>query len=387
MGLTQHKNSVATIREIVNFLLLRGNIGRTGAGVCPVRGHSNVQGDRTMGIYEKPSAAFLDALAAEFGFAPPRHHGFDVVESIRAMRDGRVRVFMAMGGNFVSASPDTSVTEEALRRCRLTVHVSTKLNQSHTITGERALILPCLGRTEVDVQASGPQVVSVEDSMCNIHASRGRLRPASEHLLSEVSIVARLAQAVFGSDDVVPWADLEADYSLIRERIARVVPGFENFNSRLSDGFVLPHPPRDARLFPTATGKARFTANELEVLHVPDGALLLQTVRSHDQYNTTVYGLDDRYRGIKQGRRVVFVNPDDLEALGLGDGAMVDLVGVYKDGIDRRASGFRVVSYPTARGCCAAYFPETNVLVPLDSTADGSNTPTSKSIVVRLIPS
>jgi molybdopterin-dependent oxidoreductase alpha subunit len=387
MGLTQHKNSVATIREIVNFLLLRGNIGRTGAGVCPVRGHSNVQGDRTMGIYEKPSAAFLDALAAEFGFAPPRHHGFDVVESIRAMRDGRVRVFMAMGGNFVSASPDTSVTEEALRRCRLTVHVSTKLNQSHTITGERALILPCLGRTEVDVQASGPQVVSVEDSMCNIHASRGRLRPASEHLLSEVSIVARLAQAVFGSDDVVPWADLEADYSLIRERIARVVPGFENFNSRLSDGFVLPHPPRDARVFPTATGKARFTANELEVLRVPDGALLLQTVRSHDQYNTTVYGLDDRYRGIKQGRRVVFVNPDDLEALGLGDGAMVDLVGVYKDGIDRRASGFRVVSYPTARGCCAAYFPETNVLVPLDSTADGSNTPTSKSIVVRLIPS
>jgi molybdopterin-dependent oxidoreductase alpha subunit len=387
MGLTQHKNSVATIREIVNFLLLRGNIGRPGAGVCPVRGHSNVQGDRTMGIYEKPRPAFLDALEEEFGFQPPRVDGFDVVDSIRAMRDGRVKVFMAVGGNFVAASPDTAVTEDALRRCRLTVQVSTKLNQSHTITGEQALILPCLGRTELDVQASGPQVVSVEDSMSVVHASRGRLKPASEHLLSEVSVVTRLARATFGDSDVVPWAELEADYSRIRERIEHVVPGFEDFNKRLDDGFVLPHPPRDARVFPTATGKARFTANTLEVLRVPEGALLLQTVRSHDQYNTTIYGLDDRYRGIKHGRRVVFVNPEDLSALGVSDGAMVDLVGVYEDGIERRAPGFRVVSYPTARGCCAAYFPETNVLVPLDSTADGSNTPTSKSVVVRLVAS
>jgi molybdopterin-dependent oxidoreductase alpha subunit len=380
MGLTQHRNSVPTIREVVNFLLLRGNIGRPGAGVCPVRGHSNVQGDRTMGIYEKPSAGFLDALTAEFGFEPPREHGYDTVE--------------AVGGNFVTATPDTAVTEPAMRRCALTVQVSTKLNRSHAVTGRAALILPCLGRTERDVQAGGEQFVTVEDSMSMVHASRGRLAPASPQLKSEVAIIAGLARELFGADTATAsaaapdWAALAADYDRIRDRISRVVPGFADFNARVRepDGFQLPHGPRDSRTFPTATGKANFTINELDAPRVPAGHLLLQTIRSHDQYNTTIYGLDDRYRGVKQGRRVVFVHPDDLTALGLADGGHVDLVSVWEDGVERRAPGFRIIAYPTARGCAASYFPETNVLVPLDSTAQVSNTPTSKSIVVRLDP-
>ncbi len=386
MGLTQHKHSVPMIREIVNFLLLRGNIGRPGAGVCPVRGHSNVQGDRTMGIFERPAPAFLDALEKEFGFAPPREHGYDVVRAIRALRDGRAKVFFAMGGNFVSASPDTEVTEAAMRRARLTVHVSTKLNRSHTVTGARALILPTLGRTERDVQDGGEQFVTVEDSMGMVHASRGRLEPAGPQLLSEPSIVCRLARRVLGADSVVPWEEFEKDYATIRDRIARVVPGFEDFNARVArpGGFALPHAPRDERRFPTATGRANFTAAPVEYPEVPEGRLLLQTLRSHDQYNTTIYGLDDRYRGIRNGRRVVLVNPEDARALGHADGSYVDLVGEWKDGVERRAPGFRVVHYPTARGCAAAYYPETNVLVPLDATADTSNTPASKSVVVRL---
>jgi molybdopterin-dependent oxidoreductase alpha subunit len=404
MGLTQHKHSVPTIREIVNFLLLRGNVGRPGAGVCPVRGHSNVQGDRTMGIFERPKDSFLDALAAEFGFEPPRHHGLDVVRSIRAMRDGAAKVFFAMGGNFVAASPDTEVTEDAMRRCRLTVHVSTKLNRSHVVTGTRALILPTLGRTDRDLQATGPQFVSVEDSMGVVHASRGSLSPPSKELLSEVAIVCRLARRVFGPagalssttappvrplGEKVPWEEFAADYDRIRDRISRVVPGFDGFNAkvRVDGGFVLPHGPRDSRTFPTATGKANFSVNDLVAPVVPEGRLLLQTLRSHDQYNTTIYGLDDRYRGIHQGRRVVLVNPDDAAELGLTDGQYVDVVSEWSDGIERRAPHFRLVCYPTAPGCAAAYYPETNVLVPLDSTADTSNTPTSKSIVVQLLPS
>ena len=388
MGLTQHRNSVQTIREVVNFLLLRGNVGRPGAGVCPVRGHSNVQGDRTMGIYEKPAAAFLDKLGAEFGFEPPRRHGYDVVESIRAMRDGKVRVFMALGGNFVGATPDTAVTEAALRNCRLTVQVSTKLNRSHAVTGGAALILPCLGRTERDERGGAEQFVTVEDSMSMVHGSRGRLKPASDRLRSEVAIVAGLARELFGAEDAVDWASLAEDYDRIRTHVEQVVPGFADFNARARrpDGFQLPHGPRDSRSFPTATGKANFTVNELRVLRVPEGALLLQTVRSHDQYNTTIYGLDDRYRGVRQGRRVVFVNPADLERLGLADGQTVDLVSEWADGVERRAPAFRIIAYSTAAGCVAAYFPETNVLVPLDSTAETSNTPTSKSIVVRLTP-
>ncbi|MFJ5883772.1 FdhF/YdeP family oxidoreductase [Kitasatospora cineracea] len=388
MGLTQHKHSVPTIREVVNFLLLRGNVGRPGAGVCPVRGHSNVQGDRTMGIFERPSAAFLDALGEEFAFEPPRAHGHDTVDTIRAMRDGRVQVFFALGGNFVSASPDTDATEAAMRRCRLTVHVSTKLNRSHLVTGARALILPTLGRTDRDLTAAGPQFVSVEDSMGMVHSSRGGLRPPAPGLLSEVAIVTRLARAVLGPQDPTPWEEFALDYDRIRERIARVVPGFDDYNARVRrpGGFALPHAPRDSRTFPTATGKANFTVNPLTAPDVPAGRLLLQTLRSHDQYNTTVYGLDDRYRGITGGRRVVLVNPADAAELGLADGQFVDLVGEWSDGAERRAPHFRVVHYPVARGGAAAYYPETNVLVPLDSTADISNTPTSKSVLVRLEP-
>ncbi|MBM7438339.1 FdhF/YdeP family oxidoreductase [Streptomyces sp. HB132] len=385
MGLTQHKHSVPTIREVVNFLLLRGNIGRPGAGVCPVRGHSNVQGDRTMGIFERPSTAFLDALDQEFGITSPRHHGYDVVRSIQALRDGDAKVFFAMGGNFVGATPDTAVTEAAMRRARLTVHVSTKLNRSHAVTGTRALILPTLGRTDKDVQAGGKQFVTVEDSMGLVHSSRGNLTPASPHLLSEPAIVARLARTVLGPASTTPWEDFEKDYGTIRDRISRVVPGFEDFNTRVArpGGFSLPHAPRDERRFPTTTGKANFTAAPVEYPALPEGRLLLQTLRSHDQYNTTIYGLDDRYRGIKGGRRIVMVNPEDAHALGLADGAYTDLVSEWKDGVERRAPGFRVVHYPTARGCAAAYYPETNVLVPLDSTADTSNTPASKSVVIR----
>ncbi|MFD6187094.1 FdhF/YdeP family oxidoreductase [Streptomyces goshikiensis] len=388
MGLTQHKHSVATIREVVNLLLLRGNIGRPGAGVCPVRGHSNVQGDRTMGIFERPAPAFLDALDREFRITSPRGHGYDVVRSIEALRDGKAKVLFAMGGNFVGATPDTTVTEAAIRRASLTVHVSTKLNRSHAVTGRRALILPTLGRTDKDVQAAGKQFVTVEDSMGMVHASRGNLAPASPHLLSEPAIVARMARAVLGARSATLWEEFERDYATIRDRISRVIPGFEDFNARAArpEGFRLPHAPRDERRFPTKTGKANFTAAPVEYPRVPAGRLLLQTLRSHDQYNTTIYGLDDRYRGITGGRRVVMVNPEDAAELGLADGSYTDLVGEWHDGVERRAPGFRVVHYPTARGCAAAYYPETNVLVPLDSTADTSNTPASKSVVVRFEP-
>jgi molybdopterin-dependent oxidoreductase alpha subunit len=392
MGLTQHRNSVATIREIVNCLMIGGHIGRPGAGVCPVRGHSNVQGDRTMGIHEKPGPALLDALAAEFGFDPPREPGLDVVDAIAAMDQGRVEVFFAMGGNFASATPDTEVTERALRRPDLTVQVSTKLNRSHLVTGREALILPTLGRTERDTAPDGTeQMVTVEDSMSCVHGSRGRLDPASGNLMSEVAIVCALAARTLGgagpdAGPHIPWADFAGDYDLIRERIERVIPGFEDFNRRAREpgGFVLPHPPRDSRTFVTGNGRAHFTVNELEVLRVPPGRLLLQTMRSHDQYNTTIYGLNDRYRGVKGGRRVVLVHPEDIPALGLAPGDTVDLISEWQDGVERVAERFRVVPYPTARGCAAAYYPETNPLVPLGSVAEKSNTPASKSVVIRL---
>lgn len=386
MGLTQHKHAVPSIKEIANLALLRGMIGKPGAGLCPVRGHSNVQGDRTMGVWEKMPEEFMSALSDEFGIPIPREHGLDTVDSIRAMRDGKGKVFFAMGGNFASATPDTELTERALKSCELTVHVSTKLNRSHVVHGRTALILPTLGRTERDVQASGEQFVTVEDSMSVVHSSRGRLKPSSEHLISEVAIVSRLALALFGEGHAVPWAEFEHDYDRIRDSISRVVPGCEDFNARvrLPDGFVLPNAPRDAREFTgTKNGKANFTASELEWPVVPEGRLLLQTMRSHDQYNTTIYGLSDRYRGIEDGRRVVFVNPDDIVSLGVVDGQIVDLVSEWRGG-DRRAEKFRVVSYPTARGCAAAYFPEANALVALDSVADTSNTPVSKAIVIRL---
>ncbi|NLP82892.1 FdhF/YdeP family oxidoreductase [Microbacterium sp. CFH 90308] len=461
MGLTQHKHSVATLRDVVNVLLLQGNIGRSGAGVCPVRGHSNVQGDRTVGIYEKPSTAFLDALDAEFAFAAPREHGFDTVQAIRAMRDGGVRFFMGMGGNFVSATPDTAVVEAGMARVGLTVQVSTKLNRSHVVTGRRALILPTLGRTDRDRRGGREQRVTVEDSMGAVHASRGRLAPPAEDLLSEVAIIARLCGLVFdsrslsergtgepnradqspgvasrapvaeqgdasdrderrstteGADRGLPehgavesvdalasagsrhpsniphadWAELEADYALIRGHIARVIPGFEDYDERIQKGrtFFLPNGPRDARRFATADGKARFTVNPLEYPVIPKGRLLLQTLRSHDQYNTTIYGKDDRYRGIHNGRRVVLVNAKDITALGFVEDEIVDLISEWTraDGTIeyRRAEEFRIVAYRTPRGNAAAYYPETNVLVPLDSVADVSGTPTSKSVMVRL---
>lgn len=379
MGLTQHKNSVPTIKEIVNFLLLRGNMGKPGAGACPVRGHSNVQGDRTVGIYEKPSRAFTDALSRAFDFEAPTEPGYDVVDAIRAMRDGKVKLFMGMGGNFVRATPDSEVTEAALATVELTVQVSTKLNGSHAFTGAEALILPTLGRTDADPQATGPQDVTVEDSMGMVHASRGRREFGG--VLSEVAIVTELGRRVFGD---AYWDEFRADYSRIRDKISEVVPGFEDFNERIRTpgGFALPNGPRERR-FTTASGKAHFTVNPLTVVRTPPGHLILQTVRSHDQYNTTVYGLDDRYRGVKGGRRVVFVHPDDLADLGIADGEHVTLVSVHESG-ERRAPDFRVVAYDTARGCAAAYFPETNVLVPLDSVADTSQTPTSKSIIIRL---
>jgi molybdopterin-dependent oxidoreductase alpha subunit len=385
MGLTQHKNSVATIREIASFLLLRGNIGKPGAGACPVRGHSNVQGDRTMGIWEKPPAWFLDAVGDEFGIKPPREDGFDVVAAIEAMRDGAVDVFLALGGNFAAATPDTAVTTAALANVGLTVQISTKLNRSHLHHGREGLILPCLGRTERDETGGREQYVTVEDSMGMVHASHGRLLPGSKELRSEVGIVCAIGEALFGSDQGVDWATMGADYSRIRWHISAVIPGFEDFETRLKapGGFALPNGPRDSRTFNTATGRALVTANPLTAISAPPGHLLLQTLRSHDQFNTTVYGYNDRYRGIKGGRHVVFVNPEDLRELGIADGVTVDIVSVWTDG-ERRAEGFRVVAYATPRGSAAAYFPETNVLIPLDSYADGSRTPTSKSVVVRL---
>jgi molybdopterin-dependent oxidoreductase alpha subunit len=387
MGLTQHHNAVGTIQEVLNFLLLRGNIGKPGAGPCPVRGHSNVQGDRTMGIYEKPNAAFLDALAREFSFDPPREHGLDVVDTIKAMHDGRVRVFFALGGNFLSATPDTAFTAAALRRCRLTAHVSTKLNRAHLVTGDTALILPCLGRTEADHQERGDQFVTVEDSMGIINPSRGRFEPASRELLSEPAIVARLAQATLGADRPVSWTGLSGDYDRIRAHIERVVPGFDAFNERIRKGpFYLPNAPRDHRKFDTPSGKAVFTVHYIAKESLGPGQLVMMTLRSHDQFNTTIYGLDDRYRGIYNGRRVVFMNAEDVAHAGLVQGQLVDLTSHYR-GTERKAPRFMVAPFPIPRGCAATYFPEANVLVPIDSVAEVSNTPTSKYVVITVHPS
>lgn len=385
MGITQHRNAVATIKEFANVAFLQGNIGKPGAGLCPVRGHSNVQGDRTMGIWERVPDHFLDKLRNEFGFEPPREHGFDTVASITALHDGKAKVFFGMGGNFVSAAPDTEVTERAMRGADLTVHVSTKLNRSHVVHGREALILPALGRSEKDRTGGTDQRVTVEDSMSAVHASRGPLEPASPHLKSEVDIVCSLAEATLGDRHDLPWAAFRRDYTEIRRRIARVVAGCDAYDEKVDrpGGFVLPHPPRDSRTFPTKKDKAIFTVSPTDVLQVPDGRLLLQTIRSHDQFNTTIYGLDDRYRGISNGRRVVFVHPDDIAALGFADGEHVDLVSEW-EGEERAAPSFRIVSYDQPRGCAAAYYPETNPLVPLASTAEGSNCPTSKSVIIRL---
>ena len=384
MGMTQHKNAVAGIQEIINLLLLGGHIGRDGAGACPVRGHSNVQGDRTMGIWEKPVPEFMDALRAQFGFEPPQKPGLDVVESILAMHDGRAKIFFGMGGNFLSATPDTNFTAEALRQCRLTVHVSTKLNRSHLVTGRQALILPCLGRTERDLQKGGAQFVSVENSMGVVHLSRGSLPPASEHLKSEPAIVAGLAQATLKGRSQIDWAQMIEDYDRVRDGIEKTIEGFENYNRRVREpgGFYLPNTAK-AREWKTETGKANFTIHPLPHHDLKDGQLLMMTIRSHDQYNTTIYGLEDRYRGIHNERRVVLLNKHDIKAANLQAGQLVDLVSHF-NGQERVAPQFIVVEYPIPRRCAATYFPETNVLVPVDSVAEKSNTPTSKSVVISI---
>jgi molybdopterin-dependent oxidoreductase alpha subunit len=384
MGLTQHRNAVANIQEIVNLMLLRGQIGKPGAGLCPVRGHSNVQGDRTVGISERPAAAFLDRLGVEFDFEPPRNHGFDTVKSILAMHAGQAKVFFALGGNFLSASPDTDFTAAALRRCRLTAHVSTKLNRSHVVTGDRALILPCLGRTEVDVQSSEPQFVTTENSMSVVQMSRGSLEPASPELLSETQIVAKLAKATFEHRTTVNWDELASNYDLIRERIERVIPGFDNYNARVREpgGFYLPNAARQ-RIFNTPSGKAVFTVHSLPEHQLEPGQFLMMTIRSHDQFNTSVYSPNDRYRGISNGRRVVFVNPKDIESAGLRARQVVDLVSHF-NGEERVAPQFTVVPYDIPERCAATYFPEANVLVPVGSVAEKSNTPASKSVVISI---
>ncbi|HVH17402.1 MAG TPA: FdhF/YdeP family oxidoreductase [Myxococcota bacterium] len=384
MGITQHRHGVANVQEIVNLLLLRGNIGVPGAGPCPVRGHSNVQGDRTMGITESPQPGFLARLAAEFGFEPPRAHGFDTVAAIEALRDARARFFFALGGNFAVASPDAAQTADALARCDFAAHVATKLNRTHLVAGRESLLLPCLGRTERDVQASGAQFVSVENSMSVVHRSQGHLEPASEQLRSETAIVAGLAEAALGARSKVAWRDLAADYDRIRERIERVVPGFGDFNRRVREpaGFVLPSGAR-TRHFETADGRAHFHVHPLPEDDLAPGRFLLTTLRSHDQFNTTIYSLDDRYRGISGDRRVVLLHRDDIEAEGLREGGKVDLTSHFR-GETRRAPGFRVVAYDLPRRCAAAYFPEANALVPLGSFAEGSRTPSYKSLEISI---
>lgn len=384
MGLTQHKNSVATIQEIVNLLLLRGSIGKEGAGTCPVRGHSNVQGDRTVGIMHKPSAAFNEAIEKNFGFTPPQQHGYDVVEAIEAMYEKKAKVFFALGGNFLSASPDTEYTAQAMKNCSLTVQVSTKLNRSHLIHGKTALILPCLGRTDKDFQKSGEQFVTTENSMGVVQKSQGVLNPLSEDMMSEPAIVAHLAHKVLGNKHDMNWLAYIENYTLIREDIAKTIEGFKNFEEKVTQdgGFYLPNAPREGK-FKTSSGKAKFTVNIWEKLSVKPNEYLMMTIRSHDQFNTTVYGLNDRYRGIYNERRIVFMNPKDMFKAGFENYEKVDIINEF-GGIKRIAECFLVVPYNIPVGCLATYFPEANVLVPLHAKADGSQTPASKSVVVKL---
>ena len=387
MGLTQHRNAVATIREVINVHLLLGAIGKPGAGLCPVRGHSNVQGDRTMGIFEKMPDSFLDSLETEFSFEAPRHHGYDTVASIRAMHSGKVRVFAALGGNFLQASPDTEYTAEALRRCSLTIHIATKLNRSHLVTGRTALILPCLGRSEEDLRQGVPQFVTVEDSMSMVHASRGALKPASPRLQSETAIVCGLAQATLLAKSSTPWQDYANNYDRIRESIGRVIPDCDDYNVRVRrpGGFRMSNS-AGRRVWDTPTCKANFHTAPVTAFTVPSDRFVLQTFRSHDQFNTTIYGLNDRYRGIGHGRRVLFMNPGDLKGLGLRPMQSVDITSYWSDGT-RHADGFQAVPYEMPSGNCAAYYPEANVLVPLGSAADFSGTPTSKSVEISIVAS
>ncbi|RBW56396.1 hypothetical protein DS884_13040 [Tenacibaculum sp. E3R01] len=384
MGLTQHKNSVDNIREVVNLLLLKGSIGKKGAGTCPVRGHSNVQGDRTMGIWEKPKEGFLNKLEKEFSFNAPRKHGHDVVAAIEAMHKKEAKVFIGMGGNFISATPDTEFTAKALQNCDLTVHVSTKLNRSHLIHGRQALILPCLGRSEKDNQQSGDQFVTVENSMGVVHQSQGHLNPLSKHLLSEPAIVAGLANATL-KNSKVNWSELITNYDFIRDKIEATINGFDNYNERvrIKGGFYLPNNARDNDFKPNKTKKANFTTNKPSEIKLEDDQFIMMTIRTHDQYNTTIYGLDDRYRGVLNERRVIFMNPNDMKKIGVQKLDKVDLTSHFQ-GQERHAKGFLVIPYSIPNQCTATYFPEANVLVPIKSKADISHTPTSKTIIITL---
>ncbi len=384
MGLTQHKNAVDTIKEIVNLLLLKGSIGKPGAGTCPVRGHSNVQGDRTMGINEKPPQAFLNNLEKFYKFTPPQHHGYDVVEAIKAMHEENLEVFIALGGNFLSATPDTQFTAEALSRCKLTVQISTKLNRSHLVTGNEALILPCLGRTDIDSTGGVPQHVSCENSMGVVQSSKGSLQPVSQEMLSEPAIVCKLAKATLGNKYGINWDKYTEHYDHIRQEIEQVIPGFENYNERLMQpgGFYLPNCNREG-YFNTSSQKAHFQISNPLKTELSPGELMMMTIRSHDQFNTTIYGLNDRYRGIHNERRVILMNPDDIKRLGYKDGELVDLIN-ESGGKKRIARKFIIIEYPIPVSCTATYFPETNVLVPIDSVAEKSNTPVSKLVIIRL---
>ncbi|MGC2234855.1 MAG: FdhF/YdeP family oxidoreductase [Pyrinomonadaceae bacterium] len=386
MGVTQHKHAVATIQDIVNLHLLRGNIGRQGAGLCPVRGHSNVQGDRSMGIWEQMNPKFRAALEKEFNFKTPEKDGFDTVEAIKAMHAGSAKVFFAMGGNFLQSTPDTRFTAEALRNCSLTAQVLTKLNRSALVTGKKALILPCLGRSEKDLQNGDEQFVSTESTMLNVQMSKGIFEPASEHLRSETWIVAQLAKAVLGAKTTVEWEKMVSDYDEIRDSISRVVAGCENYNEKIRKpgGFYMPNPPREGT-FPTGIGKAIFKSSKLERIELKAGELLMTTIRAHDQFNTTVYKQNDRYRGIKGSRRVIFMNEADIAERNLQSGQTVDLTSYFEDK-ERRAEEFIVVPYPIPQRCAATYFPEANVLIPVDSVAEKSNCPTSKLTIITVEP-
>ena len=384
MGLTQHRNGVAVIQEVANLMLIGGHIGKKGAGLCPVRGHSNVQGDRTVGIWERPTESFLSRLDEACGISSPRKHGVDVVQAINKMNNGDVNLFFCLGGNFLSATPDTRYTAKGLMNVKLTVQVSTKLNRSHLVTGKTALILPCLGRTEVDLQESGKQFVTVENSMGIVHMSEGSVQPVSPYLRSEPWIISHLCNAVL--PDERNWLEFVNNYDNIRDLMSRALFGFEDYNSRVrqENGFLLPNPPRDSRTFSTATNKANLLSHPLPDLSIPEGKFVMITIRSHDQYNTTIYGLNDRYRGVHGNRRVVLMNATDMIERGWKSRHIVDIVS-HHNGVDRRSDGWHVVAYDIPRGNIATYFPEANVLVPLDSTAAKSNTPTSKWIVCSLL--
>ncbi|MBT2372679.1 FdhF/YdeP family oxidoreductase [Pseudomonas fluorescens] len=394
MGVTQHTHSVLIVQEIINVQLLRGNIGRPGAGLSPVRGHSNVQGDRTMGINELAPPEFIDALEARFDFKVPRKHGHNTILAIEAMEEGRSKVFIGLGGNFAQATPDSPRTHEALRKCELTVHIATKLNRSHLVTGRDALILPCLGRTDIDMQQEGPQGVTVEDTFSMVHISHGQLKPKSALMRSEPAIIAGIANATLGKHPI-DWLWTVADYGRIRDLIADTIPGFEDFNTKLlhPGGFHLGNAAAE-RIWHTATGKAMFVPSELPEHLIPEGVrnldvkpdLILQTLRSHDQYNTTLYGLDDRYRGVYGMREVLFINEEDIRRLGYEPGQKVDMVSLWGDGRERRVTGFTLIAYDIPTGQAAAYYPETNPLVPLGSYGDRTFTPTSKFISIRLEP-